>query len=134
MKYDESRVYTALNADELKLGSEVIVADDMMELKHRVKTGSKIETLYEILDESSEYRFVTSSRWALAYLVSEPDEKKLKWIDLEIGDIISNEGMDCMIVSIDKSRGATYRVCVIASCGQHWLSDSDLEDWEKVSD
>lgn len=37
MEFDESRVYTTLNADELKIGSTIIVADNLMELKHRVK-------------------------------------------------------------------------------------------------
>lgn len=33
MDFDKSKVYTALNADELKLGSKVIVADDLKTLK-----------------------------------------------------------------------------------------------------
>ena len=37
MKFDKSRVYTALNADELKVGSKVIVADSVRALKNAVK-------------------------------------------------------------------------------------------------
>ena len=30
MEFDKSRVYTALNADELKVGSQVIVGDSVL--------------------------------------------------------------------------------------------------------
>jgi len=33
MEFDKSKVYTTLNADELKIGSKVIVADDLGTLK-----------------------------------------------------------------------------------------------------
>lgn len=33
MEFDESRVYTALNADKLEVGSKVITADTLKQLK-----------------------------------------------------------------------------------------------------
>ena len=36
MEFDKTRVYTALNADELKVGSRVIIGNTIEELKNRV--------------------------------------------------------------------------------------------------
>ena len=36
MEFDKSRVFTTVNADELKVGSKVIVADNLASLKRRV--------------------------------------------------------------------------------------------------
>lgn len=82
MKFDKSKVYTALNADELKIGSKVIVADNLASIKKKVaayngndKCLIKID---EIKPEQYENRFAihgefTDVCWSLAYLVSEPD-------------------------------------------------------------
>lgn len=83
MKFDKSKVYTALNADELKIGSKVIVADNLASIKKKVaayngndKCLIKIE---KIMPEQYESRFsihgefFTDVCWSLAYLVSEPD-------------------------------------------------------------
>ena len=46
MEFDRSRVYTALNADEVKPGSKVFVADSLAALKLKVKeNGELIEGL-----------------------------------------------------------------------------------------
>ena len=84
MKFDESRVYTALNADKLKVGSRVIVADNIALLKKRVAAyhdGGDVKRFIkidEIRPEQYESRFVIHGEltyvcWSLAYLVSEPD-------------------------------------------------------------
>ena len=41
MEFDKSRVYTALNADELKIGSKVILGNTLSELKEAVETEKK---------------------------------------------------------------------------------------------
>jgi hypothetical protein len=84
MKFDESRVYTALNADKLKVGSRVIVADNIALLKKRVSVyydGGNINRfikIEKIMPEQYESRFAihgefTDVCWSLAYLVAEPD-------------------------------------------------------------
>jgi hypothetical protein len=80
MEFQKERVFTALNADELKPGSKVIVADSLSRLKRYVTTGDRvIDTLSGIDTEDVCCRFlVNGSRYALAYLVSEPEEKD--WI------------------------------------------------------
>ena len=71
MEFDKSRVYTALNADELKQGDKVIVGDSLRFLRQEVEGGGYIETLKEVLDESHLQRFkaIDGVEWGLAYLV-----------------------------------------------------------------
>jgi len=129
MEFDKSRVYTAVNADELKVGSQVICADDLADLRMRVESNNfDSKSLVDINNESSLYRFVTQEdRYALAYLVSEPEEKKLKWTDLKVGDVITSGEITAMIVIIRSS-----------DCGWHifagntWIDDDSLKAWEKV--
>ena len=78
MEFDKSRVYTAVNADELKIGSKCVLADTIQELKER----KYIDTLAGVADESHVLRFVSErgSDWeyALAYLIEPPAEPKYK--------------------------------------------------------
>lgn len=71
MEFDRSRVYTSVNADELKAGDKVIVADSLGFLRQEVERGKYIEPLRKVLDESHLQRFKTPSGadWGLAYLV-----------------------------------------------------------------
>ena len=81
MEFDIKRVYTAVNADELKVGSKVYVSDILSELKEFVINDKPfITTLKEIQDESHVSRFrvdtfdmCLSTQFTLAYLVSEPE-------------------------------------------------------------
>lgn len=133
MVFDKSKVYTALNADELKVGSKVILADDLATLKERVENDENIWKLNKIQEENREYRFIGGSTYYhLAYLVEEPEEKKLKWTDLKVGDIIRNnkEHTTAMVVQIDEEDCTDYHILV----GGEWLGDEDFEDWEKVND
>ena len=71
MEFDKSRCYSAINADELKAGDKVIVADSLGFLRQEVERGNYIEPLRKVLDESHLQRFKTPSGadWGLAYLV-----------------------------------------------------------------
>jgi hypothetical protein len=132
MEFDKSRVYTALNADELKVGSKVIFADALEELKVNVKCNRNNYILKYIQPENSSARFYDGVyAWHLAYLVEEPEEKKLKWTDLKIGDVLrnKNEKTTAMVGQIDEC------VCdlhILAGCT--WIADDELENWEKVND
>ena len=57
MQFDKSKVYTALNAEELKIGSKVLLADDITELKRLVKENIATTKLLSINDEKTAYRF-----------------------------------------------------------------------------
>lgn len=127
MEFDISRVYTAVNADELKVGSEVIVADNLAELKAKVEKGTEPATLLGIEPDDRLYRFLTIyPRNALAYLVSEPEV--LKWTDLKVGDVIHKNGrnLTVMVTGID-----SYADIHIYA-GDYWFTDEELKEWRKV--
>lgn len=79
MEFDKSRVYTTLNAYELKIGSKCIFADDLGSLKDFVYEGSEKHTYTLVKIESSYYekRFCNGyGDFVLAYLVEELKEPK----------------------------------------------------------
>lgn len=84
MEFDKSRVYTALNADELEVGSMVIVADSLQGLKDRVSKFPLDENyasrIGSILPETEIHRFKTSvgNVYPLAYLISPPEKPEYK--------------------------------------------------------
>ena len=138
MIFDKSRVFTALNADELKVGSKVLVADDLRSLKLFVegyKEGNATSVLVGIHDDRHEFRFRvgedTTDNFALAYLISEPEEKKLKWTDLKFGDVITDgrTSIEYLVTAIDKSESCSSHIFV----QDYWIDDKELEDyWKKV--
>ena len=82
MEFDKSRVFSAVNADELKAGSKCIFANTMQDLKAFVKTKSPA-TLTSIGDESSPKRFMGLYGYAevaylFAYLIEPPGKPKYK--------------------------------------------------------
>ena len=84
MEFDKSRVYTALNADELEVGSMVIVADSLQGLKDRLSKFSLDKdyagSIGSILPETEIHRFKTSvgNVYPLAYLISPPEKSEYK--------------------------------------------------------
>lgn len=84
MEFDKSRVYTALNADELEVGSMVIVADSLQGLKYRLSKFSLDKdyagSIGSILPETAIHRFKTSigNEYPLAYLISPPEKPEYK--------------------------------------------------------
>lgn len=79
MEFLTERCYTALNADEVKIGSKVICANTIESLKLKVNEEHDITKVKEILEEDNERRFRTEFKgfWPLVYLISEPE---LNWI------------------------------------------------------
>jgi hypothetical protein len=128
MKFQKERCFTTLNADELKVGSKVIFAQDLEYLKQCVENDYPTEEITEIKGEGSISRFSNGIfSYPLAYLVEEPEEKKLKWTDLKVGDIIKNGEVTAMVVVVDSKDGVCH---IFAEDG--WLSNKELENWEKV--
>lgn len=82
MEFDKSRVYTAVNADELKVGSKVYVSDNMYYLKKCVEDNLESCILTEVLWEKEANRFciddMFNEQWQLAYLIEPPAEPKYK--------------------------------------------------------
>ncbi len=85
MKFDKSKVYTALNADDVKVGSRGYFSDSLAFLKEYVQKESKCAfgKIEDIFGESCVYRFsaegdLDSDKYAMFYLVEEPEEKKFR--------------------------------------------------------
>ena len=88
MEFDKSKVFTAVNADEVKIGSKGYFAGSLAELKANVGAesdgyrGRYFGTVKFIDSESEVFRFIRKEddegRWGLFYLVEEPEEKKFR--------------------------------------------------------
>ncbi|WP_443741424.1 hypothetical protein [Treponema berlinense] len=85
MTFDKSKVYTALNADELKVGDKVFVADNIAELRRIVEKSSTKDArkIVHIRKDNEPYRFCVKSIDAelcfgfnLAYLVERAEENE----------------------------------------------------------
>lgn len=75
MEFDKSRVYTALNADELKVGDLVIVANSIGLLRRDVHDNEEPYPLEKIESEYNSQRFVCQRYYfSLAYLVERKGE------------------------------------------------------------
>lgn len=128
MKFDASRVYTSMNADKLKVGSKVVVADSVMDLKRKV-SGDECEFLTAILAEDSPYRFRvdTYTAYCLAYLV---EEKSLEWQDVQIGDVLyqkSNPAVQYLVTAKDFYADADKHIYAAGA----WISDAVLAEQYK---
>ncbi|MGI5085993.1 hypothetical protein [Treponema putidum] len=107
MEFDKSKVYTALNADELQIGSKCIFADSIKEIKDCLQTDFfNIETLTKIKDEAYCARFIIHNRslhqdmdYALAYLIELPAKPKYKPFSSEKKAIEIIEQHECWIKS-----------------------------------
>lgn len=73
MKFDKNRVFTPVNANELKIGSKVFVADSMYSLMLDVEHEVNMTVLEGVHDVSYQKRFVTRNQddRILAYLIEE---------------------------------------------------------------
>lgn len=149
MKFDKSRVYTALNADELPIGSKVIVADNLESLKKKVAKVAAfcdenaiayiayITEVCDIVSENCEKRFKIVERsydrclyshYGLAYLVAEPESNHIKCEELKIGDIISDGDLDYMVLGVHRSNGIVSDV-FLPCIG--WRDNANLKNFHK---
>ena len=84
MEFDKSKVYTSLNAEELEVGSEVILANYLESLKQQVEANSwptYAKRLDAIMGTSSTNRFKSGNRtYNLAYFVRNVAKEEEQWI------------------------------------------------------
>lgn len=127
MEFDKSKVFSMLNAEELKIGSMVIVDDNLRSLKEKVESGAETSIIEEIRTDDCIFRFGTEDDvYALAYLVKEPEE--LKWTDLELLDkvVCIKTGRTAVVTAIDPGD----KTCPVAF-GPEWMPVGMLKDWKK---
>lgn len=114
MKFDKTRVYTASNADEVKVGSKGYFADNISELKSKISEGDEPLTLAEIYGEEAATRFATlsASVYFLFYLVEAPKEKIYRpykdTAEIPNGTIlnvvVANDGTRLLITAVEDKR------------------------------
>ena len=88
MKFDKTKVYTALNADELEIGSKCIFADTIQELRQKVQGGYRagdcaedyFSCLAKIFDDDMAERLVSDrdNAYLYAYLIEPPTEVRFR--------------------------------------------------------
>jgi hypothetical protein len=130
MNFDKSKVYTAVNAEELKVGSKVIVADNLSILKKSVLKDRLPNVIKEIEAEDCEYRFSCDDgySYAFAYLIEGLNENQLKWTELKLGDVITNGNRVAMVTEIDKECAEELHIYA----GHLWFNNIELAKWVKV--
>ncbi len=114
MDFDKSKVFTALNAEKVKVGSKGYGSDTIEDLKHKVITGGKLLELTEIRGEDSILRFIggLSQSYALFYLIKEPEEKKYRPYHSPaeipcsalLNIVLHNDGTHFIITAVDDKR------------------------------
>lgn len=80
MEFDKNRIYTAVNADELKIGSKCIFADTVRGLRRKVEEDADcVETFYRLHNNGGDDLFVGNNYvYCYAYLIEPPAEPKYK--------------------------------------------------------
>lgn len=81
MEFDISKIYTAVNAESLPIGSKCIFAHRLSELKDAVRENKSPSILKEVLGENKEYRFDNGDilQYSLAYLIEPPKQYQGKY-------------------------------------------------------
>ncbi len=127
MDFNKKNVFTTLNADEVKIGSKVVLANNLEDLIDRVECEI-IETLQSINGIEWTGRFVgkDNTNYNLCYLVSGPEHKSLKWTDLKVGDKIKYEKITAMVVCINHKPESDFHIKA-----DRWLTDKELAEWTK---
>ena len=82
MEFDKSRVYTAVNAEELPIGSKCIFADTVKALRKKVQANDSaqyVQPFIRLHDNSYDVQFLAGCYlYNYAYLVKPPAEPKYK--------------------------------------------------------
>lgn len=131
MEFDKTRVYSACNADEVKVGSKGYFADSISELKRKISEGDEPLTLVKICGEEAATRFTTlsASVYLLFYLVKEPEEKVYRPYNdtaempngAMLNVVVSRDGTRLLIIAAEDKR-----VCIGS---QGWVDLHDLYEY-----
>jgi len=103
MEFDKSRVYTAVNADELKVGSKVICADTVKALRKKVQAddyAQYVQPFIRLHDNGYDVQFLADCyTYNYAYLIEPPVKPKYKPFSSEEKAIGIIEQHECWIKS-----------------------------------
>ena len=131
MEFDKSKVYTALNAEELEAGDEVILANYLEFLQAQVKANSwptYVKRLDGIMSTSSTNRFKSGGQhYNLAYLVSRPGEAKPE--NKKLSEKVF-KGWKSFKYDADKDSYVVY----IDHYGEPCLDFGSCAQWDKIQE
>ena len=148
MEFDKSRVYTALNTDELKPGDKVLTSNNIASLKEAVRLDVEPSVIETIWEEMYDKRFRCKSEDTiydaeLAYLVERAENCtncRVKQIDHEgkifcvkKDDKVSDELYCCELYAKEKTEQKAEPKTERAEKKYRPFKDTDelLETWEK---
>ena len=134
MEFDKSRVYTALNADELPIGSKCVFADTVKALRKKVQADDYVQYVQPFIrlhDNGYDVQFLAGCYlYAYAYLIEPPAEPKYKpfeSVDKAMEAIKKHGGwvgykcFSFLVTAYDKAR-PDHAVCF----SDNWYSLQDL--------
>ena len=131
MEFDKTRVYSACNADEVKIGSKGYFADSISELKRKISEGDEPLTLVKICGEEAATRFTTlsASVYLLFYLVEGPKEKVYRPYNdtaempngAMLNVVVSGDGTRLLIIAAEDKR--------VYIGSQGWVDLHDLYEY-----
>ena len=89
------KVYTTLNADEVKPGSLGYFADDLETLERMISSGSTLKMLEKVNDKRAAARFksLNENSYCLFYLVEQPSELNVQPSELNVQPYISGAAL-----------------------------------------
>lgn len=108
MEFDKSRCYSAINADELRAGDKVVVADNLADLKEFVRKND-VHEIEDILSDKCSERFGVwgMANYALAYLV----ERGENCTNCDMGEMDEDDWIGCSPDKIGKEDVAKTWCC-----------------------
>lgn len=138
MEFDKSRIYTVVNADEVKLGSAGYFADNIYSLQQAVQHNDrecfgKVDCIKGI---STGFRFVADNGtcFSLFYFIEEQEEKKYQpYYNTDeipggalLKTVVCGDGTRLLIIAAEDKR-----VCLGS---QGWVDLHDLYEYYTWSD
>ena len=134
MEFDKSKVYTAVNADELPIGSKCIFADTVKALRKKVQAdeyAQYVQPFIRLHDNGGDVQFLADCyTYAYAYLIEparepkykpfESVEKAMEAIKAHGGWVNDKIGLSYFVTAYDKKQ--TGRVIYI----NNWYSLQEL--------
>lgn len=131
MTFDKSKVYTSLNAEELEIGSEVILANDLDTLKYEVEANSwptYVKRLDSVMGTSSTNRFKSGDQhYNLAYLVRKVAKEEEQWIAY-----LARNNISCYLTACREDRWESVQKDYGAKTKLFIGSESEVEEWYKA--
>ena len=135
MEFEKSRVYTAVNADELPIGSRCVFADTIHDLRKKVESDSvqrHVYVLRAVRDGCEKERFEedVNTTFLLAYLIEPPSKPKYRPFESvekameaikKHGGWVGYKCFSFLVTAYDKAR-PDHAVCF----SDNWYSLQDL--------